>query len=117
MFNVDKELIEVSIRRDLIKDKITDDIIKKSFKPYDIVSDKTGSLGFIQDVNFNRYQPEEFQVSYSIHWVMGKGDRHSWYDHDDLTRHGNVFIEIAKMATDHRCGTEGDVERIFSLGI
>lgn len=98
-------------------DKVSDNVVKAAYKPYDVVSDARGNIGLIQDVSFCKSLPAGSRVAYSVHWVVGQGDRHAWYSEGELKKHTNLFIEMSKMACDKRCGTEKDVDRIFNLGI
>jgi len=88
--------------------KVTKEILKKAYKPYDVVTNKNGDVGFIQETDISEDQ-EEFnhQVQYSVIWLVGKESKVAWFDHDELTKHKNIFIEIAKCL----CDPNGDSER------
>lgn len=97
--------------------KVEDKTIIEAYKPFDVVTSKEGSVGFIQEVNVNNCQEHPAsQISYSVNWLIGH-DRSAWFNHDELERHCNLFVEIAKCACHPSGGYARDVEKIFSLGI
>lgn len=79
--------------------KATEGTLKRAYKPYDIVSDKEGNVGFIYEVSVNECQ-ESFddQISYSVEWIIGKTGLCSWYRHYELTSHCNMLIKIAEQS-------------------
>jgi hypothetical protein len=93
-----------------------EEAIKKSYKPYDIVSDKNGSVGFIQEVSVNdgRSNPQD-QLSYAVKWFYGNNIKHAWFYHEELEKHGNIFEEIA-LASLHPFGTGKKYTKII-LGL
>ena len=93
----------------------TTDAIKKAFKPFDVVTCKGGSVGFIQEVNINGCQNElRWQLSYAVNWIVGKETKHAWWEHEELTYHCNLFVEIAQ-AMCHPFGTSEEfVAKLFS---
>ena len=80
--------------------KVTEETLKKAYKPFDFVESKKGSIGYIQEVNVNEGQDSfEHQISYSVNWIKNIGSEHNaWWNHKDLTVLGNMFKEIAKCA-------------------
>ena len=79
--------------------KIKDNVYKKCFVPFDIVTDKNGNVGYIKEVDINECQNEESnQLSYSCTWLVTRGahPKSAWWDHDDLIKHCNLIESIAK---------------------
>lgn len=93
----------------------TTEAIKKAYKPFDIVSCKGGSVGFVQEVNINASQDDiRWQLSYSVHWLVGKETKGAWWEHDELKPHCNLFVEVSK-AMCHPFGTnKAFVDKLFS---
>ncbi len=87
--------------------------LKESFKPFDIISDKKGSLGLIQEVSVNQCQPEPYQISYSIRWFYGPQTKFAWFQKEDLVKHGNLFIIIAEMTCHPFGGNKSKVKNLF----
>lgn len=83
-------------------------------KPFDVVTNKDGDVGYIEEVNVNSSQktPNE-QISYSVRWLVGKETKSAWFDHHELIRHTNIFIEIAKSACHPFGNNELQVESLF----
>jgi len=74
--------------------------LEDAYKPYDVVTDENGNVGFIQEVNVNNCQTEaKYQISYAVNWLVGDEDKHAWFHHEELTKHCNIFMEIAKCST------------------
>lgn len=96
--------------------EISEKTLKEAYKPYDIVTDKNGNVGFIQETSINDCQPEPHQISYSVKWIVGKGEKSAWYGHSELTKHCNMFVKIAECSC-HPFGNNGrKVERLMSVG-
>jgi len=92
-------------------------IFDKCYKPYDIVSHKDGSVGFIQEVSINRSQSpdDNAYVQYAVRWIYGSQTVFAWFSQDELKKHCNLFEEIAK-ASCHPVGhSASDVSRIMRL--
>jgi len=88
--------------------KIEDSTLRNAYKPYDIITDKKGNVGFIQEVNVNTCQESpDWQIQYAVDWMVGDNDTHAWFDHNELTKHGNIFIKIAENS----CHPSGDSKR------
>ena len=97
---------------------ITDATLKQAYKPYDIVTDKDGNVGLIQETDMNICQDEpKHQISYSVEWLIGKGYKEAWYDHDELTRHCNIFVKIAECSCNPHGSNGYRVAELMSLGI
>lgn len=78
--------------------EISEETLKNCYKPYDIVTDKNGNVGFIQEVSFNTCQPEEYQKPYAVNWITGDNTKHAWFDHSELKYHCNLFVKIAESS-------------------
>lgn len=80
-------------------DSIEQETLIKAHKPYDVVSDTSGNVGFICEVNVNTCQEGfDAQISYAVEWLVGEGDKHAWYTHNELTYHDNLLIRIAEIS-------------------
>lgn len=91
--------------------------INKCYRPYDIISDKSGNVGFIQEVDINENQNEfKHQVSYCVIWLVGEGVKNAWYNHSELTKHCNLFVEIAKASCHPFGNNEFHVNDLFNCG-
>lgn len=91
--------------------EITEKTLKEAYKPYDIVTDENGNVGFIQEVSINPHQSEPYQVQYAVKWLIGSPTRTAWYRHSELTRHCNLFVKIAECS----CHPFGNSERWVSM--
>jgi len=97
--------------------KIPENILKEAFKPYDIVTDSYGCVGFINEVHINTCQPEPYPVSYSVEWLVGRIGGSSWYEHYELKKHCNLFVKIAECSC-NKFGNNGKkVSEIMASGI
>jgi len=85
---------------------------KSAHKPFDIVTDKNGNVGFIQEVNINCDQND---VTYAVQWLIGYGGKIAWFEHDELTSHCNVFIKVAECACHAFGGNKKNVKDIFGF--
>jgi len=79
--------------------EVTKKTLTWAYKPFDIVTDKNGDVGFIQEVNVNECQdmPDD-QISYAVNWLVGNGLRFAWFRHNELTYHCNLFVKISESA-------------------
>ena len=85
------------------------------YKPYDIVSDRDGNVGFIQEVNINHSQPNiKDQYSYAVNWFYGN-NRFAWFDHDELKKHCNFFEKIAECSCHPFGQSKNYISRIMNL--
>lgn len=90
--------------------EITKESYKKAHKPYDVVTIKNHTgVALITEVNCNRCQDEfKYQISYSVQWLIkgthSKGEpfssKNSWYNHEELKVHSNIFMVIAMTSCD-----------------
>lgn len=94
--------------------KVTGKTLEGAYKPFDIVTNKEGAVGFIQEVSVNDCQEEpQHQISYSVEWLVGD-DYTAWWKHHDLTLHCNLFIKIAECAC-HPSGSNAyAVQNLFN---
>ncbi len=67
-------------------------------KPFDVVTNRAGDVGFIQEVSVNDCQSDPtHQITYAVDWLVGN-DKHAWFFHNELKSHGNLLIKIAESA-------------------
>lgn len=94
---------------------ITADSIANAHRPFDIVRDSFGNVGFIKEVSFNDSQlKEQHQIQYSVHWLIeiepNLPELHTyksaWFHREELTAHANILMEIARCA--------GSTERVIN---
>ena len=81
---------------------------KSSYKPYDIVTDKTGNVGFISEVSIS-----SSGCKYSVNWLVGNVSKTAWYSISDLTSHCNLFIKIAEQSCHPSGKGKEDVKTLF----
>ena len=94
--------------------EILPETIKNTHNPLDIVTDKDGNVGLIQEVSLNDCQvTPKHQVSYSVTWLTGNNGIHAWFYHDDLKRHCNLFEKISEMACHPMGRNERHVKKLF----
>lgn len=95
--------------------KVEKDTLKHAYKPFDIVSDVTGSVGFIKEVNVNTCQSTpSAQISYSICWLYGPETKVAWFNHKELTKHCNLFFKIAESTVNNHSSAGRWVEKLFN---
>jgi hypothetical protein len=88
--------------------EVSDQTINNAYKPFDIVTNKNGDVGFIKEVNVNDSQETpNCQVSYSVRWLVGTETKCAWFSQKELKVHCNLFVEIAK----NLCHPFGDNSR------
>ena len=97
--------------------KVTEEVLKNSFKPYDVVTDKNGNVGFIQEVSVNECQPAPHKISYSVEWMVGRGEKSAWYNHSELTKHCNIFVKIAECSCHPFGNNERKVSQLMAVGL
>ena len=78
--------------------KIEIDTLRNAYKPFDVVTDEKGNVGFIQEVSCNTCQPTGHQISYAVNWIVGDVNYFAWWGHDELKPHCNLLIKIAECA-------------------
>jgi len=89
--------------------------IKNTYNPFDIVTNSKGDVGYISEVNINDCQPEEKdQISYAVNWLVGNELKRAWWDHDELTAHCNLFVEIAGEACHPSGGGQHKIPLLFN---
>ena len=94
--------------------KVTQETIDASHKPFDIVSDIKGNVGFIREVSCNECQPDaRDQISYAVTWLTGDNNKTAWFYHNELTSHCNILIKIAESACHPFGNNEKFVSRFF----
>jgi hypothetical protein len=95
--------------------KATKDTLSKVHKPFDFVESKSGSFGYIQEVNINECQDGfNDQISYSVNWIKNvANERNAWWNHEDLIVIGNMFKEIAKCAVHPFGDNERFIDKIM----
>jgi hypothetical protein len=49
---------------------VSEKTLRDAYKPYDIVTDKYGNVGFIKETQVADYKREPNQVSYSVKWLV-----------------------------------------------
>lgn len=77
--------------------EVKKETLELAYNPFDVVTDLTGNVGYIQEVSVNQCQDNsKYQISYAINWIVGQGDKVAWYNHNELQRHCNLFEQIAK---------------------
>ena len=95
--------------------EISEETIRKCYKPYDVVTNKDNDVGYIQEVNLNDCQDGfDNQVSYSVNWLVGHS-YNAWWKHNDLTKHGNIFEEIARNSCHPFGGGKRSIDKIKSV--
>lgn len=96
---------------------IKEETLKNAYKPYDIVSDENGNVGFIQEVSVNDGQSHEScQIDYAVNWLVVDENyilKHAWYTHKELKKHCNLFTKIAKSSCNPMGNSEDWVDRLF----
>ncbi len=88
-----------------------------AYKPFDVVTDEKGNVGFIQEVNVNDCQPEGYQISYAVDWLVGVGSKNAWYDHCDLIKHCNLFVKIAECSCHPFGSSKRKVKMLMEKGL
>ena len=96
--------------------EITEETLKSAYKPYDVVTDDNCNVGFIVEVSINNGQPEPYQVSYSVEWMIGN-EKTAWWNHKDLERHCNIFVKIARASCHPSGQGRWSVDRLMKTGI
>ena len=52
--------------------EIKQETLNNAYKPFDVVTNKNGDVGFIQEVSVNDCQDEPSrQISYAVNWLVG----------------------------------------------
>lgn len=94
--------------------EVTPETLKNSYNPFDVVSIDT-SVGFIREVSVNSGQANpDAQVQYAVTWLVGPETKTAWFKREELTVHGNIFVEIAKTSCHPMGGSSRAVESLFT---
>lgn len=94
--------------------EVTKETLTKAYKPFDIVTNKSGAVGFIQEVNVNKCQHGfDNQISYAVEWLIGE-DKHAWFTHKELTSHCNLFVKVAQAVCHPSGNNSSMVKHLFS---
>ena len=95
--------------------EIKQETLNNAYKPFDVVTNKNGDVGFIQEVSVNDCQDEPSrQISYAVNWLVGNEYKHAWFGHDELTLHCNLFIKIAESACHPMGDNSSKVQSLFN---
>ena len=91
-----------------MEERIKKEVYKKAYKPYDVVTDKDGNVGFIQEVNVKLTC-----ATYSVKWIVKNQTITAWWEHEELTKHCNIFEKIAENSC-HPFGNGKDqIQKLF----
>ena len=95
--------------------KVEKETLKKAYKPFDVVSDKNGSVGYIRETNVNNCQESfDWQLSYAVTWLVGPTTKSAWFHHNDLTVHSNLMFSFMKDMTNNFSNSARYVEHLFN---
>jgi len=89
--------------------ELTQEMLKESYKPFDVVTDKEGNVGLITEVSIVQNIP-----TYVVEWLVGRGNRQAWYESEDLIVHCNMFVKIAQSTCHPAGGSERYVPALFN---
>lgn len=91
--------------------EVTQETLRKAYKPFDIVTNVNGDVGLIQEVNVNTCQTGfDSQISYAVEWLVGQATQHAWFKHSELTSHCSLLIKLAEMSC-HPSGSNARMVR------
>lgn len=94
--------------------EVKKETLKNAHKPFDIVTDKNNNVGFIREVSVNDSQINASnQISYAVEWLIGNQNKTAWFDHSELTTHGNILLKIAECACHPMGGNDKWVSKLF----
>lgn len=79
-----------------------------AYKPFDIVSDKDGNVGYIREVDINDYQ---WMIQYAVCWLTGNNKQVAWFSRRELTKHSNLFVKMAQSS----CNNAGRNEKYVPI--
>lgn len=95
--------------------KIKQKTLNNAYKPFDVVTNRKGDVGFIQEVSVNDCQPDpKHQIRYAVKWLVGHEYKHAWFVHKELTMHCNLFVKIAESACHPMGRNESKVQSLFN---
>lgn len=96
-------------------ENITIETIKWAYKPFDVVTNSNGDVGFIQEVSVNDDQDEKVhQISYAVRWLVGDEYKSAWFSHGELTAHCNLFVAIAECSCHPSGGSSSSVRLLMN---
>ena len=96
--------------------EVKEETLKWAYKPYDVVTNENGDVGFIQEVSVNSSQSHpEHQISYAVEWMVGDVSKHAWFSHNELTVHCNIFIKIAESSCHPMGSNSRAVKDLFDI--
>ena len=79
--------------------EIHENVYKKCFTPFDVITDNEGNVGYISEININTSQDEErWQLSYAVTWLVQVSDhpaKNAWWEHEELKKHSNIMESMA----------------------
>ena len=79
---------------------ISEETINEAHKPFDVVTNKKGDVGYIKEVNLNDCQTEiRWQRSYHVKWLVGDEFKVAWFEHEELEVYFNLLISIPRIVT------------------
>lgn len=94
--------------------EVSEETFKKSYKPFDVVSDKKGNVGIISEVSVNNCQETfDSQISYAVKWLTGKNNQTAWFAHNDLSRHCNLMVKLAECTASAQGNNARHVGSLF----
>jgi len=84
------------------------EFLKYTYKPFDVVTNENGDVGFIQEVSII-----DGRMNYSVCWLVGNETKHAWFNHNELSKHCNLFIKMAQNQCHPMGNSRSDVEMLF----
>jgi hypothetical protein len=97
--------------------EVLHETLKNAHKPYDIVTDESGNVGFIRETSVNEGQTTpDAQIGYAVEWIIGEGIKSAWYKHSDLKKHCNLFVKIAECSCHPFGNNRSKVKKIMGAG-
>ena len=95
--------------------EVSEESYKKALKPFDVVTDKVGNVGFVKEVSVNNCQTSfEHQISYAVTWLVGTNSKVAWFDHSELKKHCNIMAKLAENSCHPFGHNARQVETLFS---
>ena len=93
---------------------IEPETFRSAYKPFDVVTDENGNVGFIQEVDCNYGQMTGHPFSYAVAWIVGDCMKHAWFKHGELKSHCNLLIKIAECACHPMTHNDRFVKTLFT---
>lgn len=96
--------------------EISEEALRDSLKPFDVVSTREGGVGFISETSLNRGQPShKRQVSYAVTWMIQPvHHKVAWWLTEDLTYHCNLMVLISQNMCNQFGSGGRDVPLLFN---